>query len=162
MKRYFAFLVTTLVGIHSSVGFSDAQEEQDFVIVTQTPTGPVIDPADNPQLQTEELSEEQTAILNALSQVENLGTEIEILVELLGNTTSFSAIDPLVLDRIEAEILTWARPLPAPNAAGNIAGYLALSNLRPDNAVYMFRPLNGNAITIRIFGNGSMLSRQKI
>ena len=116
---------------------ANGQDVNDFVIVTQTPNGPFIDPADNPQLQGNTPSEEEQDLIDALSQVENLGIDIEKLVELVGKAKSLEILTADLRDRIEAEVLAWTKPLPAANAEGNLAGYKALANLRPDNAVYV-------------------------
>lgn len=115
-------------------GFS--QVVQDFIIVTQTPKGPVINPADNPQLAPQEQSQETLAIIDALSQFENFGTEIDNLVKLVSSSKSLAELPPETQDRIEIALLAWTKPLPASNPEGNLSGYSALSNLRPDNGSY--------------------------
>lgn len=112
------------------------QDLNDFVIVTQTPNGPIIDPADNPHLQQKDPSQEEQELIEVLSQVENLGTESEKLVELVGEAKSLDKLATDLQDRVEVAILAWTRPLPASNVEGNLAGYKALANLRPDNLTY--------------------------
>jgi hypothetical protein len=134
MKKY-GVIFTALVAI-SSPSVTLSQQNDDLIIVTQTPDGPVIDPTDNPQMKPVEPSQEQADILSALSQVENIGTEIEALVDLVGKAESLNSLDSGVLDRIETEILNWTKPLPASNPEANLAGYLALSNILPENSTY--------------------------
>ena len=113
-----------------------AQGGDELVIVTQTPNGPIIDPGDNPHLKTPELSKEITEIISALDQVESFGVEIEKLVELVGQASHLQELEPDISSRIEDEILSWTKPLPASNLEGNLAGYKALANLRPDEVTY--------------------------
>lgn len=134
MRLLFGQLLLLTTVCASSLGFS--QQAQDFVIVTQTPNGPVIDPADNPQLPAPVQSAELLAVVDALSQFENFGTEIDTLIKLVSESEKISKLEPEIRDRIEIALLSWTKPLPASNPDANLAGYRALANLIPDNTSY--------------------------
>lgn len=125
-----------VVSILFTSGGAAAQSDDELVIVTQTPDGPVIDPADNPHLYVTEPSEEKKLILAALSQVENLGVDVDELITLTINAKDLQDLGPTVVGRIEAEILIFTKPLPASDTEANMSGYAALANLRPENATY--------------------------
>lgn len=129
---FVVFVVSTLF----ISGGATAQSDDELVIVTRTPNGPVVNPADNPQLSVAEPSEEQKLILAALNQVENLGTEINELITLIANAKQLQDLEPPVVHRIEAEILAYIKPLPASDTEANMSGYAALANLNPGNATY--------------------------
>ena len=122
--------------LNLSAGLAFGQNDNPFLIVTQTKDGPIIKPEDNPSLPKGSLEGEGAAITDALSQSENFGTETELLVSLVGSAKYLRVFDNTVIDRLEAEILAWSKPLPASNVEGNLAGYTALANLRPDDQGY--------------------------
>ena len=134
MKSRFVLTALLVLNLPS---ISLSQEASDLVIVTQTPNGPVIDPADNPPQKLAEPTKEQADMLAALSQVESFGTEIELLVDLVGKAETLHSFDAATLEKIEAEILSWTKPLPASNPEANFRGYRALANIRPENSTYI-------------------------
>ncbi len=131
-KTVLAAIVVSLF----SVGEGFSRDVKPFVIVTVTPTGPIVDPKDNPQLQLQQPSDEQRTITDALAAAEAKGGDVKKLVDLVGGAKALKDFPPDVLDSLEAKIGEWTKPLTAADIDNNIAGYTALLNLRPDNATF--------------------------
>lgn len=110
-----------------------ADETPDFVIVTRTPEGPVVDPADNPHLSLKLSVEEQMEIAELLARYRKFGFGIEELVKIIAKNDAVSELNQATKDEISEVILAWAKPLPASNLEGNLSGYQALANLDPEN-----------------------------
>ena len=125
----------SVLGILAASGV-EAEEVKPFVIVTVTPTGNFVDPKDNPHLEQANVANVDQAIVDALNNAENLGTDTEKLVQLVGNSKAASDFPEDIKSRLEAVIYEWTKPLPASAVDENIAGYTALSNIRPEKETY--------------------------
>jgi len=138
MWRFKLARLLLVVCAASGPGLSAAygQDEADSVHAAQTSVGPVADPADDPKVAPQTVSQEEQALIDALSQVENLGTGSDKLVVLVGKATALGSLPSDFRDRLAVAVLDWTKPLPASNIEGNIAGYTALANLQPENSTY--------------------------
>ncbi len=116
--------------------YTFAEDVKPFVIVTVTPTGTFVDPKDNSHLEQVATAGLDQEIIDSLNNAEYLGTDTEQLIELVINSKTLDALPEDTKARLEAVISDWTKPIPASSIEKNIAGYTALSKIRPGSETY--------------------------
>lgn len=126
-----------LIVAASTVSPAFAEETRDFVIVTRTPNGPIVNPSDNPHLNLRLSVDQQKKIIELLSRYKKFGFGVEDLVEIAAENDAVNELNIAIKSELSDAILAWTKPLQASNIESNLNGYQALANLDPKNVEYI-------------------------